>query len=248
MPASPDKSGERRHYWRQLARGISFDAAVIMLAATVLIILFHENGSSLFFRRHFAPLVRNWPLHDLYPAIYWFGCSLLMLGLLPYLLGRWVLGFRPAELGVGLGDWRFGLKAVAVLYLLFLPVLVATSYLPQFQTKYPLFAAATLGGGRLLVYELAYAVYFLGWEFVFRGFLLFGLKPTLGLQAVFVQTIPFAILHFGKAEVETLAAVGAGVILGFLALRARSFWYGWLLHSLIAVSNDLLAMWHKHLL
>jgi membrane protease YdiL (CAAX protease family) len=62
---------------------------------------------------------------------------------------------------------------------------------------------------------------------------------------VFIQTIPFAILHFGKAQLETLAAVFAGILLGYLALRTRSFWYGWLLHVLVAFSNDVFAILNK---
>ena len=75
--------------------------------------------------------------------------------------------------------------------------------------------------------------------------MLFGLKEKLGYFAVFIQMIPFAIMHFGKAQIETLAAVAAGVILGYLALRAKSFWYGWLLHALIAITNDVLATIQK---
>ncbi len=231
--------------WSTWTRGLDGRTVFVMLAATVLLILFHENGNASFFRVHLARYFGPARFGNLYPAFYWYGCSLLVLGAVPLLIGRFGLRRPLADWGAGLGDWRFGLPAALALYCAFLPVLVVFSYQPAFQSKYPLFAAATKSGMHFLLHELAYAGYFIGWEFIYRGFMLFGLKPRLGLYAVFVQTIPFAIMHFGKPQIETLAAVFAGVILGFLALRSRSFWYGWLLHAMVAVTNDLLAVWQK---
>jgi membrane protease YdiL (CAAX protease family) len=233
--------------WKKFSpwcRGLSFDGVTVIIFATVALILFHENGSSSVFRLHLAPFFSTGRFSGLYPAFYWYGCSLVMLGVIPYIFGRLVLGLPAGQMGEGRGDWKFGLKAVIGLYLTFLPLLVAVSFMPEFKNRYPLFYEARESVWHLLLYELAYAVYFMGWEFIFRGFMLFGLLRELGFWAVLVQTIPFAIMHFGKAQLETLAAVPAGIILGYLALRTRSFWYGWLLHTAIAVSNDLLALWH----
>jgi len=234
--------------WKKLSpwsKGLSFDGVAVIVFSTITLILFHENGSSSVFRLHLAHLFDAGRFSALYPAFYWYGCSLVMLGVIPYIFGRLVLGLPAGALGEGVGDWRTGIKAAALLYLAFLPLLVVVSYLPEFKNRYPLFYEARQSGWHLLLYELAYAVYFMGWEFIFRGFMLFGLFRDLGFWAVLVQTIPFAIMHFGKAQLETLAAVPAGIILGYLALRTRSFWYGWLLHTAIAVSNDLLALWHS---
>jgi len=234
-----------RTTFEKWTRGLSFDAVVVILAATVFLILFHENGSSAVFRNHFLRHFPQSEFRGLYPAFYWYACAFLMLGVVPLLLGRLVLGFSLKDLGVGLGDWKFGLKAVALLYLAFLPILILVSSTPAFCHKYPLFIDAKRSFGHFVLYEGAYAVYFIGWEFIFRGFLLFGLKPALGFYAVFIQTIPFAILHFGKPQPETLAAIVAGLLLGYLALRTRSFWYCWLLHSLVAITNDVLALIYK---
>jgi uncharacterized protein len=225
--------------------GLSRDGVFVFVAATVLLIVYHEDCSSNFFRSNFGNLFPASRYSGLFPAFYWFLTTFLVLGLVPYLLGRKVLKLTPGELGVGFGDWRFGLKAVGILFAAFLPVLVAVSFSGPFQSKYPLFDEANASVDHFFLYELAYVVYFIGWEFVFRGFMLFGLKKPIGFYAVFVQTIPFALLHFGKPQAETFSAVVAGILLGHLALRTRSFWYGWLLHSLVAVSNDLLAVLHK---
>ena len=38
------------------------------------------------------------------------------------------------------------------------------------------------------------------WEFLFRGFLLFALADLFGPYAMWIQTVPFAMAHFGKPE------------------------------------------------
>jgi membrane protease YdiL (CAAX protease family) len=52
------------------------------------------------------------------------------------------------------------------------------------------------------------------------------------------------MIHFEKPIVETLAALGAGVILGTLAMRTRSIWLGFAIHVSVALTMDLLALRH----
>ena len=45
-------------------------------------------------------------------------------------------------------------------------------------------------------------------------------------------------------ERTQLAAIVGGLVLGTLAIRTRSIWWGAALHISIAVTMDLLALWH----
>ena len=80
-----------------------------------------------------------------------------------------------------------------------------------------------------------------GWEFLWRGYTLFGLKEKFGYYAVLIQTIPFTILHNGKPELETFSAILAGIILGILALRTGSFIYGVIIHTAVMFMIDLIS-------
>ena len=113
----------------------------------------------------------------------------------------------------------------------------------QFAATYP------QGGPKLkddmvlfILFELCVGLYMLGWEFLWRGYMLFGLKEKFGYYAIFIQMIPFFILHKGKPEIELFASIFAGIILGFQALRARSFIYCWLLHWGVMISIDTLSV------
>ena len=102
----------------------------------------------------------------------------------------------------------------------------------------------------LIYYELAMGFYMFCWEFFFRGFLLFGFKRArLGsVGAIILQTIPFVLLHWSynahasKPSPEVLGSAIAAPILGLLALRTRSFLYGFLCHWAVSLTFDLMIL------
>ena len=59
------------------------------------------------------------------------------------------------------------------------------------------------------------------------------------------MVMPYVIGHCGKPLPETLGAVGAGLVLGALALHHRSFWLGAIAHWVIAITMDLMALWRR---
>jgi len=75
-----------------------------------------------------------------------------------------------------------------------------------------------------------HSLYMFAWEFLFRGYMLFGLEKSIGKSAIFVQTIPFVLLHLGKPILETLACIPGGFILGYVAYRTRSFLPCFIIH------------------
>ena len=98
---------------------------------------------------------------------------------------------------------------------------------------------------RFLIYEAFYALYFVGWEFFHRGFLTIGLSRAFGWYAILIVTIPFAILHVDKPMPEAYGAIIASVVLGWLAIRTRSSWYGFFVHASVAVTMDVFAVLHQ---
>ncbi len=178
------------------------------------------------------------PYFDLLPYQYWGVCSLVLRVLVPLAVVVVVLRESPREWG-----WRFPLDwhhiwPYVVFLAVMIPVLFAASALGSFQRKYPFYAGAVAGGWHFWGFQLFYGLQFLGVEAFFRGFLLFGLWPRLGWNAVPVMVIPYVMIHFGKPMPETFAAIVAGAMLGYLALRSRSFLWGVLLHWSVGICMD----------
>ncbi len=203
---------------------------------------------------------------DKSPEAYWFVNTGLCLWL-PLVTILLVLKAEPSQFGLTRGDRRLGLKwtgiAWGVMVLLLAVAVSIPSFHAQFQQQYlygrlsrylsgvgPVFFNQHVNLKALLYYELAMGFYMFCWEFFFRGFLLFGLqKSRLGAWgAVIVQALLFALLHWSyvpgasKPPVEVLSALPGGLILGVLALRTRSFVYGFLAHWAISLTLDLILL------
>lgn len=74
------------------------------------------------------------------------------------------------------------------------------------------------------------------------------LKPSLGFYSIFVMTVPYCMIHFGKPMTESFAAIFAGIFLGWLSYKNNNIWLGLLLHCTVALTMDVLALHHKGLL
>jgi uncharacterized protein len=164
---------------------------------------------------------------------------------LPLLFILWGLRAGVGEFGMAPGDARRGWAMAGLGYLLMLPILLVASRQPDFQATYPLRQLVREQPGMLLYWELSYGFYFFLWEWFFRGFLLFGLRRGFGWHAVWLQAIPFGLLHWGKPPLEMASAFPGGVLLGLLAWRAGSFLPCFALHWAIAATMDLLARFFR---
>jgi len=226
---------ELRGWWRELDPL----PALALILGTLLLIVYEYQGGTGFFHRVLASYFEHSEYSVLYAHLYWYTAAFVLLGVIPLLL---LLLLAPGELhrfGLALGRIREGLGFTGLALSAMLPVVFVAATFQSFQDKYPLCWAATNSWTHLALYEVAYFLYYIGWEFFFRGFMLFSLERRLGpVYAVLVQMMPFALLHIGKPEMETIGSILAGIALGVLALRTRSVLYCVLLHGLVAWAMD----------
>ncbi len=134
--------------------------------------------------------------------------------------------------GLGLGDWRWWLPRTALALLLIVGFSFAAAWLfPSLRDAYPWYAPARTDGGQLAIYLTSLGLYLVGWEFFYRGFMLFGVaRNTHAVTASLVQAIPFMLLHRGKPHIEMVSSFFGGFFLGLFCYRARSFWPAVFLH------------------
>ena len=153
-----------------------------------------------------------------------------------------------------LSDYGLKIGGFASLWWLYLamlsvmvPIVLMVSQTESFQSTYPFYRGALNESmwPRFWSWESAYFLQFIGLEFFFRGYLLHGVKRRFGAYAIFVMMVPYCMIHFGKPMPETLGAIVAGLALGYLALKSKSWVHGALLHWSIGITMDLLAIFHK---
>jgi len=111
---------------------------------------------------------------------------------------------------------------------------------PEMQKMYPFAKAACTDARTFVGYELSYLfLYYLPWEFVFRGALFLPLVPLVGLiPALAIQTAISTLLHIGHPDTEVFAAAGAGFVFGLIAWATGSFFYTFILHAATGIATD----------
>jgi uncharacterized protein len=222
------------------ARAVQRDVTIVFLAMAALNVVSFYFGSRRFFRSHYGDALGGDPLYSLYEYLFWFVAEFCFSFIVPLLIIRFIHGKPLRDSGLGAGDWRFGLKWTAIFYIAMIPILWIVSDSADFSVVYPHAQIVKTSWSLFLLYEACFLLYFVGWEFIWRGYVLFGLEKALGGGvAVLVQMIPFVLLHNGKPLPETLGAIVAGIALGALALRTRSFWYCVATHWLVMLTIDL---------
>ncbi|MDP2308773.1 MAG: CPBP family intramembrane metalloprotease [Pseudomonadota bacterium] len=134
--------------------------------------------------------------------------------------------------GVGLGDWRWWLPHHGVLLAGLVPVLVATTVLVEPLARYyPVNRAARASVDGFAWAHLGIALDFIGWEFLFRGFLLFAMaRRGDALLAILVSVFPFFLLHGNKPHIELLSSFVGGIFAGWFCLRAGTFFPLYVIH------------------
>ncbi|MDX1613447.1 MAG: CPBP family intramembrane glutamic endopeptidase [Candidatus Promineifilaceae bacterium] len=162
---------------------------------------------------------------------------LLLYFVVPMILILLLFRERPANFGFRWGDVRTGLMWTVVGCVGMAIVLWFVARTPAMQRYY---AAKAPDSAAYLIYINAVDLF--GWEFIWRGVLLFGLARVIGPgPAIWIQAIPFAFMHLGKPELETLTTIFGGAAFGFVAWQSGSFLYPFLIHWFISSFTMLLA-------
>lgn len=215
---------------RHAATSLDGQTTFVLAVAALLVVLQFVIGDRTLFSRHLASFVPTaW--HGLARWGWWFGMQGLLGFVVPAIALRAFFADDLGGMGLGLGEWRFA-TVVAALYLP--AVAVGTWVLSDgaaFQEQYPHHTPATRDWSVFLIYEALFLFYWIGWEYLWRGFVLFGTAPTFGVHAIFVQALPFAVLHVSKPWPEALLSIVGGIALGALVWRCRSFWIAVPIHA-----------------
>jgi len=176
-------------------------------------------------------LQRYHPLNIDFPRatelIYWL--------LVPLAAGWLLFRDKPRDYGIRIGHWKSAMILIAICLATMALVIYGVSKIPEFRSYYH---KSDIDWSEFLLHK---ALYYFAWEFLFRGYMLFGLEKSIGKSAIFVQTIPFVLLHLSKPFLETLACIPGGFIFGYVAYKTRSFLPCFIIHFGIYVMMILFA-------
>jgi hypothetical protein len=233
-------SGFKKEYKSliEAVKTLSFKEVFLFMSVSIITFVSMHYASPNFFRRMFDTSDDKF-----FSQIYWFSSDSFLMLVIPLVLIPVVLKGKLSDYGFRIGDFKFGIKSSLLFIVLMLPVIWIASANETFARTYP-------QGGPfvrenievLLYYELFVGLYMFSWEFFWRGYMMFGLKEKFGYYAIFIQMVPFFILHRGKPDIETFSSIFAGLILGAQAWRANSFIYCFIVHWGVMIFVDVISV------
>lgn len=186
------------------------------------------------------------PDASLHQLIYWGSWSVFLYFIVPACVIKLVLKEKLADYGFKLKGALHGWQLYTAMLLLILPVVVVVSFEQGFRTTYPFYhPPQTNFMGRMMVWEVFYALQFITLEFFFRGFMVHGLKQKMGIYSIVAMMVPYCMIHFSKPLPECIGSIVAGLILGLMSYHYRSVILGACLHITVAITMDFLGLWHR---
>lgn len=224
-----------------IIRSLDKKVIIIFLAVAVLQTISWYYTSRRFFKSYLFESYQFEPDVYLWEYLYWFVTDFITFFILPVLIIKGILKERVKDYGFTLGDYKAGTKISIGFLVIMMPIVWLVSSYETFIDTYPLLADARIDWRVYFLFEAGLVLYVFAWEFIWRGFMLFGLYEKFGYYSVLIQMIPFLILHNGKPAAETFGAIIAGIALGVLALRTSSMMYGFIAHAGVMLTIDFVA-------
>ncbi len=204
---------------------------------TIILFIYCYFGSFSFFESNFSSVqnIHYWKIiyHNFMSFILFFCGSVIF--------SKYAF---KTQFGLTKGNTKSGLKLCALATLVVPIIALTTIFDNGMVSTYPLVDLANLSWYAIFFYYLSYLLYYVGWEYLFRGLGFFASQKKLGIAgAILFTTLISALIHtsigsFGKPMIETLSAIPAGIIFALIAYNTRSIWYTVYIHFLIGALTD----------
>lgn len=160
-------------------------------------------------------------------------------GLIPFLVI--LLVFRRP-----LGQYGFAGDNVARSILWWIPVGIVVSGLSYISARskkslemYPQIRVREWNMGLLVVSALSWVTYLVGYEFMFRGYLLFSCLESFGYwPAIIINICLYSLFHIHKGAREAIGSLFVGFLFCYLTLRLGSFWLTIFIHVTMALAVE----------
>jgi len=153
-----------------------------------------------------------------------------------YSLADYGLTFKPETIQFTI-FWTF------VLCLLVIPLAFISAQKPKNLVNYPMIRAKVWNNKIVILNALGWALYLFGYEFLFRGLLLFPLAEHLGVwTAIAINIALYSATHIPKGLEETIGAIPLGLVLCILTLASGTIWIAFVVHVAMAWTNSFTAL------
>ncbi len=198
---------------------LDWKIAILTIVSTLLLMVDHYNYPVL----PWTKWISNWETTGLSIKVL---DRTLLYFVIPVFFIMLIFRENPKNYGLTFGNWKAGIVITLVAIILIAPILWLVGRGSASMQNYY----------KPMVTGLPWSTFLdlFGWEFMFRGWLLFGYARKFGPEAIWLQAVPFALAHIGKPEIEALSTIFGGFAFGWVAWRTKSFVYPLVIHWFVA--------------
>jgi membrane protease YdiL (CAAX protease family) len=170
----------------------------------------------------------------------------IFLGCIPALVILTILPGGLAEYGLG-----FSIGANMLYYTFLLAIIVVVinffaSKSPLNLERYPLIRVKEWNAKLLAMSSLGWIIYLIGYEFMFRGFLLFACIDYFGIwPSVAINILIYSFSHIPQGFKEVAGAIPFGFILCYFTILSGTIWAAIILHIVLALSNEWFSIYNN---
>lgn len=213
-------------------------ASISVGITTVAFLVYHFSGDSArlksFFTNRFSKISLSLSMVVFNRLLGFF-----LFGGLP-VLAILFLNDRPlADFGFRINDGLQSWFWIAILSPLIAALNLFNAPRKQNLNMYPQIRTAEWTPSLIVISAITWIAYLLGYEFMFRGFLLFALYQELGMvAAITINTALYSLVHIPKGKTEAIGAIPLGVLLCYLTLLTGNILIACVVHIVMALTNE----------
>jgi len=166
--------------------------------------------------------------------------GLLILGLIPAVTALEFFQITPVQAGLtSVGSIKIWIWVVLA-SMFFITLNIFNSKSAALRESYPELRLTKWGVGSIALAASGWLLYLAGYEYLFRGLLLFSCYHYLGYwPAIVINLALYSALHLPKGMKEAVAAIPFGLLLCYLTLESQSILPAILIHLVQAVSCEI---------
>lgn len=177
--------------------------------------------------------------------------GLIIMGIIPFIFSFFLFDNPFVELGFIIPNDQvsFSIKSIIILSLIALPLGFFGSKQQKSLAIYPQIRINNWTFRSVFIGLFGWVIYLLGYEILFRGFLLLPVSDILGfIPALTISSILYSATHLTNGIREAIGSLPLGLILGSVCLVTDSFWIGFFVHIVMSWTVFLSSIyWHPEM-
>lgn len=174
----------------------------------------------------------KWVFFWRYAGMFYFLC-------IPLIISLFIIRRNLGDLGININDvsgsviWILGMG---------ISIILIQSIVSGNKTNLAQYPQVRIKEWSVLLFlknSLLWFLYLCSYEFMFRGFLLFGSVYAFGVwPGILLNAALYSLAHIPKGAKEAVLAIPFGIFICYITLRTETIWAAVFIHLILALSND----------